>query len=245
MGNIRYMTKPLVSVIMTAYNCDKFIKESLDSILNQTFKDFEIIIYNDCSTDFTKDIICNFFKDYNLSRKIIINPIVGENIGCGPGRNKAIVKASGKYIAIFDADDVSFPGRLEEETNFLEENDDVFCVSAWAQVIDKKGEYIKTFDYPLEFSDDIKEEILVNHNNPIIDPCSMFRRDTFNKLGGYNKKWKLIPDFNLWTRAAMEGYNFYNIQRPLVFYRKYKESVTGKYEMETVREHYKMCREII
>ena len=245
MGNFRLMNSPLISIITTVYNCDKFIREAINSIYNQTFKDFEFIIYNDCSTDRTMNIILETLKELKIKKHIIINSIVGENLGCGYGRNKAIAKATGEYIALYDGDDISFSSRLEKEVDFLEKNNNIFCVSAWAEVINEKGEHIKTFDYPPQFYDDIKKEILVNHNNPIIDPCSMFKREIFNKLGGYDKKWRLVPDFNLWTRAVQNGYKFANLAEVLVDYRQHPNSVTNKSKMAVVREHFKMCKEIL
>jgi glycosyltransferase involved in cell wall biosynthesis len=237
------MNTPLVSVIMTAYNCEKFVEESLVSIFKQTFQDLEIIVYDDFSTDSTLQVIRNSFKYFNGTYSIIRNNL-GYNTGCGEGRNKSINYAKGKYIIIQDADDVSFLDRIEKEINILESNDDIFCVSAWADIINENGEKIGEMRYPPKDNEDIRKEMLIKHNNPIIDPASMFRRDIFNKLGGYKWKWQLVPDFNLWARAVKKGYKFANIQEPLVCYRQHPDSVTNKYETEVVKEHFKMCREV-
>jgi glycosyltransferase involved in cell wall biosynthesis len=238
------MRKPLVSVVMSVRNCEKFIKRSIESIFDQAFKDYEIIIYNDVSTDGTWDIVQNIFKASD-TKHILINRVVGNNVFCGEGRNKCIEISNGEFIAVQDGDDVSFPERLEEEVEFLEENKDVFCVGSWANVIDEKGKYVETYDYPVPSSDKIKREILIKRNNPIIDPSCMFRKAIFNKLGRYENKWKLVPDFNLWTKAALNHYDMANLEKVLVFYRKHPDSVTNKREMEVVREHYQMCREVL
>jgi len=238
------MKKPLVSVIMSVHNCSKFVEESLYSIINQTFKDFEIVVYDDKSTDGTLKIVEEMLKGSGVGYAIK-TPFVGEQVGCGQGRNKAIQEATGKYIAIQDADDISFPDRLQKEVDFLENNKDVFCVSSWADVIDEKGDMIDCFVYPPLNHNDIKVEILRKNNNPMIDPSSMFRKNIFNELGGYDKKWKLVPDFNLWRRAVIKGYKFGNIGEQLVKYRKHPDSVTTKHNAEAIKEHYCMCKEVV
>jgi glycosyltransferase involved in cell wall biosynthesis len=234
------MSTPLVSVITTAYNCEKYIKESINSIINQTFRDFEIVVYNDASTDKTWDIVfhMDLFCDHNIFRG-------DKNVGCGEGRNRAIKQARGKYIAIQDADDISLPERLEKEVNFLEENDDIFCVGAWAIKIKEDGSFIESMTYPRSAHEKIYEDIIVKKNNPIIDPSCMYRRGLFNELGGYDGRWKLVPDFNLWARAAKAGFKFFNFQEALVYYRQHPNSVTNKSEMAVVREHYRMCKEVL
>ena len=116
------MSVPLVSVIMTAYNCEKYIKESLESIIFQTFKDFEIIVYDDASTDKTWQLAVDLLNNNNCVSRMRHGK---ENVGCGEGRNRAIEEARGKYIAIEDADDISFQTRLAKEVKFMEENDDM------------------------------------------------------------------------------------------------------------------------
>lgn len=229
------MSTPLVSIVMTVYNCERFIKKSLESIFDQSFKDFELIIFNDASTDRTWGIIEDTFRDFE-GRYISINRVVGSNIGCAAGRNKAIEQARGKYIAIQDGDDVSYNDRLEKEVEFMEKNPSTFCVGSWADLIDEKGSKIGVFDYPPADHNSMIE-YLYNMKNPIIDPSSMFRKDIFNRLGGYNVKWYLVPDLYLWVSAMIEGYTFANIPQKLISYRKHGNSVMAKYPIKAIREH--------
>ena len=111
--------------------------------------------------------------------------------------------------------------------------------------MDEKGRFLEFYTYPPITHKNIKKDILEKRINPIIDPASMFRRDIFEKLGGYDDKWKLVPDFNLWIRAILEGYEFANIGDFLTHYRKHKNSNTTKYKKEAIREHFKMCRELL
>jgi glycosyltransferase EpsE len=238
------MSRPLVSVIMAVYNCEKFIKESLYSMKNQDFKDFEIILYDDGSTDKTyriaEEILYSSGIRYSMGKSL-----TGDNVGCGQARNKAIEFAGGKYLAIQDGDDRSLPHRLRKEVEFLEENLHVFCVSALASVMDERGKHLEFYTYPPVTHNNIKMDMLEKKINPIIDPASMFRRDIFEKLGGYDSKWKLVPDFNLWMRAMLEGYEFANIGDFLIHYRKHENSNTTKYKKEAIREHFKMCEEML
>jgi glycosyltransferase involved in cell wall biosynthesis len=228
---------------MAVYNCEEFIKESLYSIKNQYFKDFEIILYDDGSTDKTYRIAEEILYASGL-RYSMGKSLTGENIGCGQARNKAIEFASGKYLAIQDGDDRSFPQRLRKEADLLEQNPNIFCVSSMADVMDEKGRFLELYTYPHVTHKNIKKDMLEKRINPIIDPAAMFRRDIFEKLGGYDAKWKLVPDFNLWARALLEGYEFANIGDFLVHYRKHKNSNTTKYKREAIKEHIKMCKEL-
>lgn len=246
MGDIRLMSVPLVSVIMTAYNCEEFIEESIQSIFNQRFKDFELIIYEDASTDKTWQKTLATITDRYKKFMGYVKLVPGKkNVGCGEGRNRAIKRARGKYIAIQDADDVSFQNRLKKEVDFLEKNDDIFCVGAWADKMEENGDFIDLMTYPHATHEEIYNEMMVKKNNPIIDPTSMYRKDTFNRLGGYDSRWRLVPDFNLWARAAKAGHKFANLQEVLVHYRQHSNSVTNKSEMAVVREHFMMCKELL
>ena len=236
------MSKPLVSVIMTVYNGEKYIEESLKSIFNQTFRDFEVIVYNDASIDGTESICARYMEKYKKFTHFICGPF---NVGCGEGRNEAIARARGKYIAIQDADDISFIWRLEKEARFLEKNKDIFCVGAWADKMEENGDFIELMIYPPATPEENYNEMILKKNNPIIDPSCMYRRSLFNELGGYDSRWQLVPDFNLWARAMKNGYKFANLQEVLVHYRKHPNSVTTKSEMDVVKEHFRMCKEML
>jgi len=237
------MTTPLVSVIVSAYNCEKFIEESLRSIFNQTFRDFEIIVYNDASTDRTGKIIDNLLSEFS-GKHIGIDRIIGSNIGCAEGRNKAIEKATGKYLAIQDGDDVSENNRLEKEVNFIESIPDLFCVGSWANLIDCNGKHIGVFDYPHKEHNDTIIDIF-KMINPIIDPSSLFRRDIFLKLGCYDTSYYLVPDLHLWVKAMLGGYYFANILEKLVSYRRHKDSVMGKFSNIAIIQHRLLYKELI
>jgi glycosyltransferase involved in cell wall biosynthesis len=239
------VSKPLVSVIMTAYNCEKYIVESIESIFIQTFRDFELIIYHDGSTDKTwQKALATVTKRGKVFMGCVKLFPSHENVGCGEGRNRAIKKARGKYIAIQDADDISFRNRLAKEVEFMEKNDDIFCVGAFADKMEEDGEFIEFMTYPSKTHEEIYDEIMVKKDNPIIDPSCMYRKKDFDALGGYDGNWKLVPDSNLWVRAAMAGLKFANLQEVLVHYRQHPNSITNKSRRAVDREHFEMCREL-
>lgn len=243
------MSKPLVSVVMTVYNCEKYIEESLMSIFNQTFRDFEVIIYDDSSTDKTRQVIDGFLKK-NIKKftgAVHIN-YGGKNVGCGEGRNRVIKEARGKYLAVFDADDISLSYRLEKQIKFMEQNDDISFLGGFAIKINENNEELKQImDYPTQNHVDIVAMIIKKNMNPMIDPTMVFRKKVFDKLNGYSLKLdrKLVPDFDLWLRAILNNYKFHNLQEPLIRYRINNKGNTLKYKQEMIKQHVTVRREFI
>jgi len=229
------MSDPLVSVVTSVYNCEKFIEESMRSIFDQTFTDFEFIIFNDCSTDKTWEIMERVALDFN-GDITIINSQDDHNIGCGPGRDIGIKRARGKYIATQDGDDISYKHRLEREADFMEAHPDIFCVSSWADNIYEDGSFMKLMNDVKECHDDIIDDFYKMMNN-IADPTSFFRKDIFNKLGGYGADWSLIPDCYLWIKAILDGQRFAGIQEQLVAHRKNYGGVICNHLRQVVLQH--------
>lgn len=162
-----------ISVVMPAYNEELWISESIQSILNQTFEDFELIVVDDGSTDNTFKIATSF----NDPRVKVYRQ---ENMGPATARNKALNLAKGKYIALQDADDRSKPGRLELQYEFLENNINYVAVGVFADYIDKDGLYIYQHNRP-----EIIPEDWDWLQTPLIHPSVMFRRHVLKKVGGY------------------------------------------------------------
>lgn len=224
---------PLVSVVMPVYNCERFIDDAIRSILYQTFEDFEFIILNDGSTDKTWEIV-DSFKD---NRLVLINN--HENKKIPERRNQGINIAIGKYIAIQDGDDISFVDRLQKQVEFLENNNDIFCVGGWAEKIDENGELCGQMYYPPAKHFNISKQFVSSPTNPIIDPTTMFRRQDFIDLGGYttDKNFYTVPDFDLWGRALLDGKKFSNLTVPLIYYRINSQGMTLKHKNEMIRSH--------
>ena len=195
---------PKVSVIITVYNCQKYIREAIDSILNQTLKDLELIVVDDGSTDKTGEIL-GTYKDPRI--KVITQP----NMGMAQGRNKGLEEARGEYIAIMDADDISFPERLEVLVDYLEYNSDIGGVSTDVSLANEHGE-VTGVRHGID-----SEEILNGPTCPC-EPAYMIRKDLITKIGGYRKELMLASDYDLYLRLA-EVSLLKNIDRPLYKYR--------------------------
>jgi len=215
-------TEPLISVVMPVFNCDSFIAKSVESILGQTLRDFELIIIDDCSTDKTVE----FIKGYQDSRITLIQK--PENSGLVASLNLGIELARGKFIARMDGDDISDSRRFEKQVAFLNSNPEVMLCGAWLQLLGTE-EIIK---YPAD-PENIKIALL--DYCALAHPVIMMRKDfiTTNKLY-YDQGFECAEDYDLWTRAVSVG-KLTNIPQVLLFYRIHDNQVT-------VREQYKQAK---
>ena len=204
------MMCPEVSVIMSVYNGEKYLGEAIDSILNQTFTDFEFIIVDDGSIDRSADII----RSYKDSR---IKLIQQENRGASCGRNRGIQESKGEYIACMDADDISLPQRLEKQVDFLEKHPDIGIVGTWAIMMTEKGEDIYIAEIP---QNDLELRELLAKTSPFFHSSVVFRRTLFDSCGPYPEDFKRasVEDWILWHQFAT-GTKLANIGEPLFRYR--------------------------
>src|ERR1700748_3197615 len=208
---------PEVSVVMSAYNAAAFIKEAIESILNQTYENFEFIIINDGSTDTTQSII----ESYKDTRIKLINQ---ENKGLSKSLNIGIRNAVGKYIARMDADDISMPDRLEKQYHFLEKNLNCVVVGTNAKFIDANGHYLYNSDFPLEWTD-IKNKL---PHSPFFHSSTMFLKEIFFKAGGYMEDvFHHFEDKILWNKMAVFG-ELRNIYEPLIYYRIVPSGISNR-----------------
>ena len=136
---------PLVSILIATYNSEDFIRETLDSVLNQTYTNLEIVLCDDASSDGTVNVLKEYQKK-NERIKIIQND---RNLGISLNMNNGIGQCNGKYIAILDADDWAYPYRIEEQVNLMEENPKVVLCSGYMDICDEKLNVTTTRKYPL------------------------------------------------------------------------------------------------
>lgn len=228
-------SNPKLSVITTLYNCESFIEESINSVLNQTYSDFEWILINDGSTDSTWDIVKKMLSDDQ--RVIMIDS--SENKKIPRRRNEAISIARGEYIAIHDGDDNSLPMRFQKQIAYLNANPSVFCVGGHAVMIDHNSERSGIMDYPPIRHRQIVNGLLHKQLNPMIDPSTMFKREVFNSLGGYTLDQSIytVPDMDLWARALSGGKLFANLPEIIIQYRKNLNGMTEKHKSEMIKAH--------
>ena len=202
--------RPLISVVMPAYNVQDYIGRAIESILNQTLKDFELIIINDASTDKTLSIIKEYSK--RDSRIRIINN--KRNLQIAESLNKAIRTARSNIIARMDADDFSFPNRLEIQYELLNSNQEIAIVGADMIVVNQKGGEIFERKYP---ASSIELKKIMFKYSPFAHPVVMFRKDVFEKFGGYNRDLVPCEDIDLWFKIGSE-YKFASVPMPLLKY---------------------------
>jgi len=198
---------PKITVLMPVYNGEKYLKEAIESILSQTFADFEFFIINDGSTDNSVDII----KSYSDKRIIFIEN--EQNIGLPATLNKGIDLARSKYIARMDQDDISLSERLEKQFYFMEKNHDIDICGSWIKFFGEQNfvaKYAKTH-----------REIMSNSfsSSPMAHPTVFFRKKSFDKYNlRYNSTLKFSEDYELWIRA-LKYLKFANLQEVLLNYR--------------------------
>ncbi|HJD55965.1 MAG TPA: glycosyltransferase [Rickettsia endosymbiont of Pyrocoelia pectoralis] len=185
---------PTVSVIIATYNRDKFIGEAVQSILNQTYKDFEIIIVDDGSNDSTKEIIASL-KDPR------INYYYQENKGRSKARNKALELARGKYITFLDSDDLYLPNKLEIQVDYMEKNSDIYMIYTSAYCIDEVGNSLK-HKYEAKTSGRIYKDIAFFVPVTITLPTVMVRREVFEKAGNFDEVMYRFEDTDMWRRIS-------------------------------------------
>lgn len=201
---------PLVSVVLCTYNDEKYIAETIQSVLSQTFCDFEFIIWNDGSTDSTEDII----KSYSDSR---IRYFYHENTGLGIALSLACKEAQGKYIARIDGDDICLPHRLQTEFDYLECNTNVVLVSSSVIYINEKGEQLGR-SFPWTWHRNIL------HCINIVHPATMYRTDIYKQTCGYLNVLA-CEDRILWANMKKYG-KFHIIKEPLIMYRVLSTSLS-------------------
>lgn len=207
---------PKVTVLLPTYNAAAYLKEAVDSVLTQTFTDFELLIINDGSTDNTVEIL----QSYTDSRIVVVHQ---ENIGLIGTLNKGLAIAKGKYVARFDADDVCYPTRLEEQYNFMVNNPDYVIIGAEGDYMEEDGTFIYTYQFAAYDNDEIKA-MSVSYC-PFIHSAVMFVKQAVLDVGGYNKGAITFEDHMLWWQLARMG-KMKNFRKALIKVRFNPASVT-------------------
>ena len=186
---------PRVTVILNVFNGEEYLQEAMDSIIGQSFSDFELIVIDDHSSDGTAGIL----EAYTDKR--IIRLQNETNLGQSLSINRGLEIARGEYIAKMDADDRSLPARFSEQTAFLDLHSSVGLVGAQVRVIDAGGNILGEWRYP---TDPLLIRWALQFYNPLCHPVVMFRRDLVNRLGGYSPTQRLAEDYELWIRMSQK-----------------------------------------
>ena len=216
---------PAISVAMSVYNNAPFLAEAIESILAQSFGDFEFLIVNDGSSDGSAEIIDSF-----AARDSRVRPIHQENRGLVASLNRLIAEARAPLIARMDGDDVSHPERFARQVDFLARNPDYGVVGAWATSIDEQGRNCDTggLDQPTDhdgFLDAMKDKALMCH------PSVMMRTEVVRSAGGYRAAFRHCEDYDLWLRLA-EHTRLCSLPERLILYRYSDSQVSEKHILD-------------
>lgn len=204
--------RPKVTVLMAVHNGEDYLQDAIQSILSQTFRDFEFLIVDDGSTDRSREIVQSF-RDGRI--RLVET---GRNIGLPAALNAGLREARGEYIARQDADDRSLPGRLEAQVALLDASPDIHAVGAWFQSIDGQGALFGC-NRPAGASPEIAEQLAAGLN-PLAHGSVAFRRETVLDLGGYDERFWYAQDFDLWLRLVQNGRNLAVVPQDLYQRRK-------------------------
>ncbi len=185
---------PRVSVVMSVYNGEKYLAQAIESILSQTFRDFEFIIVDDGSTDGTAGILSHYQQQDTR-----IHVLSHENQGVVASANTGCKMARGKYIARMDADDVSLPDRLALQVEYMETNPQIGVLGTLNKYYDEKGKFVKI--WPEHFLPGTIRWVLL-FEDCIANPSVLMRRELIEKMGFYSPDAVHAEDYDLWTRAS-------------------------------------------
>jgi glycosyltransferase involved in cell wall biosynthesis len=211
--------KKLISVVLPVYNCKEYINDSVQSILKQTYKNFELIIVDDGSDDGTLEILNNF-KDKRI--RLYKNKY---NRGLIYSLNRALNKSKGQFIARMDADDICELNRFQKQINYLNKNIEISVVGSAVTLIDNNNRVNQKYLYP--YNDNlIKWSMFFSCS--VCHPSVMIRSDVFKKINRYSLTAKFAEDYDLWSQLIKKKYKFSNLQDSLLKLRKHKRNVSIK-----------------
>ncbi|MDH0673325.1 glycosyltransferase [Empedobacter sp. GD03861] len=208
--------KPRISVVMSVYNAEKYVRDSIESILNQTYSDFEFIIIEDCSEDKTLEII----ESYSDNRIKLIKKVRNKGFkGFVENLNIGLDESRGDFIARMDADDIASLDRFDKQVKFLNNNPSIFMVGSSMNLIDENNNFIKK-KYALNNHSDIVNRF--NIDNPMFHPTLMFRKTDIR----YNDNYKGAEDFDFHLQHLSIKKKFANIDECLLNYRVLDDSLS-------------------
>lgn len=204
---------PKVTVLMAAFNAEKYLREAIESILNQTFKDFEFLIVYDPSSDKTLEILQNY-TDSRL--RVIVND---ERLGLIRSLNKGLALSTGEFIARMDSDDISHPERLETEVKLFNDYPWLCVVCSWISVMDTTECII---DHRVDALSPEEIYYTLNFRNCIANGTSMFRKGVIKAVGNYDET-KITEDYYFWYKVS-KRFMILKIDKPLYIWRAHDES---------------------
>ncbi len=233
-------TKKNLSIIMAVYNGEKYVSQTIESIISQSYDNFEFIIIDDSSRDDTYKICEKYSLQDNRIRLYKNN----QNLWVVKTRNLLLDKISSdsKYIAIIDGDDIAYAERMKKQIDFLEDHDDISFLGSDIDIIDEAwtitGERIYAHT-----SEEVSRTIF--QKSPLAQPAVMIRKSSLDKIGKYNDDFERCQDYELWCRAFDQGYKIANISEKLTAYRVYKDQWKSRHLKLSLRNTIKIQKKYI
>ncbi len=225
--------EPKVTVLMPCYNAEVYLKEAVDSVINQTYRNLEILLIDDGSKDSTKSMILDYAKN---DTRII--PIFNEvNLGLIKTLNKGVKLATGEFIARMDADDISALNRIEKMVNVFAENPEFDVVAASYFYLSPDGKVLRR-NYPKATISKALRFVSF-FCTPVIHPCIVAKTEVL-KENKFDEQFLHSEDYEIFSRLLSLGYRFVNLMEPLYFLRVNRESVSYKYEKIQISTHTKI-----
>lgn len=234
----------LVSIIIAAYNAEKTITETVESLLAQTYVEKEIIITNDGSTDNTPQILDSFFKQHPNIIKIIHQKNMGQSIA----RNASIAATKGAFIAFMDADDIWAENKIERQVKYLSNNPHIDMVYTEGMTIDEKGNKLNPFNCSKEFTGNCFETLFLN--NDIIGSSVMVRKAVLDKVGTFTPYLRACENWELWTRISRE-HQIDFIDEELAYYRQHDSNMSQNIDwmienrLKAIRHNHEQYKDIV
>lgn len=230
-------SQPKVSILMGIYNCESTLSEAIESILNQTYKNCELIMCDDCSSDNTYEVAKKYANAFPNRIKLIRN---NENLTLGPTLNKCLELADGKYIARQDGDDISELSRIEKQVEFLEQNNNYDLVGTGMTSFDENG------NYGMRLTKEIPEAKEMVKGSTFAHATILMKTDVMKSLNGYsNDKYaRQVEDYDLWFRFFEHSYRGYNLQETLYYVREDRDAYKRKNIRRRKNEIIVMCNGI-
>lgn len=210
--------KPAISAVLPVYNGEAYVREAVESILAQTFTDFELIIINDGSTDGSGSILSELAAH---DPRIVL--VERANAGLVSALNEGIKRARADLIARMDADDVAVPERFALQLARMRAEPELGVLGSFIRIVDKTGRFIRQGDYPVTPAETAS---FLEHGSPLAHPTVMIRKEAVIKVGGYRKVFSHCEDYDLWLRMSELGYAIANFPHPLLNYRMHGTNVS-------------------
>ena len=223
---------PRISVLMPVFNAERFVAEAVESILRQTFTDFEFLIIDDGSTDGSLRIL-----ERLASRDDRVRLVSRSHRGLVPALNELMNLARGEFVARMDADDIALPDRFDLQVAHLEHNPDVVCLGGGHQLIDCRGRILRNIHHPGD--DATLQELALEGRCPITHSSLMMRRQAVVAVGGYREEMREAEDLDLLLRLGEHGH-IQNIDKILVQYRKH-DAAKSWVNLESIPQYFKIA----